>query len=435
MRKIFSYLSILIFIFFPKTIFGQNINKDSLTLEQAIKLTVNNYPLIKQQEQKIKAADYKIEQQKSYYYPNINGSLSYSRIGPVPSFSFGGENLDLYPKNNYDANIDVNELVYDFGRRDKAVDLTKSFKISAEDNVNFVKTNLSYLTLHTFYSILFLDKSLAVKDTQISSLNAHLEITNKKVESGSATDYDALSTQVRISQAENEKIDLLNQLKQEKILLIKLLGVSQDTTINIKGNFSKFYYQANQDSLLNVAFEKRPELKLATDSKNTLTIQKNLASLSDMPALNVNFLYGLQNGFQPNIRVLRGHWAAGISLKVPIFNGNLTNNKEKEAQVNIDENDLNIATIKKNIISDVQQALQNLKSSFDKLNTTKTQVIFAEKSLQRAKDQYKSGVRTNLDLLDAETSLAQARLLYIQDLYRSILSYYQLKKAVGDTIY
>ena len=94
-----------------------------------------------------------------------------------------------------------------------------------------------------------------------------------------------------------------------------------------------------------------------------------------------------------------------------------------------------IYLIKRNIIADVQQASSNLNSNLDKLNSTLTQVNFAQQTVKRAESRYNSGVGTNLDLLDAETSLAGARLFYLQDLYKSILSSYQLRRAVGDVIY
>jgi outer membrane protein TolC len=414
--------------------FAQTAN-DSLTLKEAINLTINNYPLIKQQQEKIKAVDYKIDQQKSAYYPDVEGQATYSRIGPLPSFSFGGEALVLAPANNYNVNVVVNQQIYDFGKRDASVELVKSFKQSASDNVDLIKSDLSYQTLQVFYSILFLKKSVEVKDTQISALTEHLQVTNKKIESGSSTDYDALSTQVRISQAQSEKIEVLNQLKQQEIILNKLLGTAQDTTLNITGDFSPPESTQNLDSLLNVAFGKRYELKLAEDELNTSHLQENLAGLGNMPSLNATLSYGIKNGYEPNLDALRGNWLAAVSVRVPIFNGFLTRNKENEAKANSTVSEFNITSLKRNITSDVQQALSNLNSGLEKLHSTLTQVNFAEETVQRAEARYNSGVGTNLDVLDAETSLAQARLFYLQDLYRSILSSFQLKRAVGDVIY
>ncbi len=439
MRKNNFYKSALILIsilfFIPEITFPQSGNQNTLTLDEAIQLTINNYPLIKQEQEKIKAVDYKIEQQKSFYYPNIEGQAVYSRIGPLPSFDFAGEQLILAPADNYNLNIFLNEQVYDFGKRAAEVDLINSYKQSASDNVDLVKSNLSYQTLMTFYSILFIEKSIAVKDTQIAALNAHLGVTNKRIESGSATDYDALSTQVRISQAQSEKIELLNQLKQQEITLNQLLGVAQDTTLTINGDFSAPSAINNVDSLINTAFQKRFELKLAEDELTTSHLQENVASLGNAPTLNAALGYGLKNGYEPNLDAIRGNWIAALSVNVPVFNGFLTKYQEGEAKVNSNVSELQITTLKRNIISDVQEATSNLNSNLDKLNSTLTQVSFAEQTVQRAVSRYNSGVGTNLDLLDAETSLAEARFFYLRDLYKSILSSYQLGKAVGDVIY
>ena len=432
--KIFLIL-IPVLCLIPMLNYAQAEKPEVLTLTRAIQLTINNYPLIKQQQEKIKAVDYKVEQQKSFYNPLVEGQASYARIGPLPSFSFGGEALILAPANNYNFNVVLNERLYDFGKRDASVDLVKSYKQSAADNVDLVKSNLSYQTLQTFYSILFIKKSIAVKDTQIAALNVHLGVTNKKIESGSATDYDALSTEVRISQAQRERIELLNQLKQQQIILNQLLGVPRDTVLTMTGDFSAPSVVSNVDSLIDIAFQKRSELKLAEDELNTSHLQEHLAGLGDLPNLNATLSYGIKNGYEPNLDALRGNWVAAFSVNVPIFNGFLTKYREDEAKVNSSVSELNITTLKRNIISDVQQATSNLNSNLKKLNSTVTQVNFAEQTVQRAESRYNSGVGTNLDLLDAETSLAEARLFYLQDLYRSILSSYQLKKAVGDTIY
>ncbi len=270
MNKIyFKILPLITAVFFLLTAVCSAQSEKPLTLKEAIQLTINNYPLIKQQQEKLKAVDYRIEQQKSYFYPNVEGQASYTRIGPLPSFSFGSEQLVLAPANNYNLNVVLSEQLYDFGKRSASVDLTSSYKQSAADNVEMVKSGLSYQTLQTFYSILFIEKGIAVKDTQIAALNAHLGVTNKRVESGSATDYDALSTQVRISRAQSEKIDLQNQLKQQEINLKQLLGITQDTSITVIGDFSAPSPINGTDSLVNIAFQKRNELKLAEDELNT----------------------------------------------------------------------------------------------------------------------------------------------------------------------
>jgi outer membrane protein TolC len=227
----------------------------------------------------------------------------------------------------------------------------------------------------------------------------------------------------------------MNEKNKLEIALKELIGIDRKTPVNIKGNFYLPVISSGNDSLMNSALNQRMEFKLAFDYQNTAKIQKQLIGLSDRPVVSADAGYGFKNGYEPNINVLRGNWFLGASVGIPIFNGNLTNKRETEAEINIGVIDQRIDQLKDNVATEIYQSLSDLKSSILKFNSTQRQIEYARKSLERVKVQYQSGSATNLDVLDAETALTQARLLNIQALYKSVLSYYAVKKAVGDKIY
>jgi outer membrane protein len=433
----FKILSLFIIIFLFLTVVGrsQQSAKDSLSLQDAINLTLQNQPLIEQALEQVNAADAKIKQQDSYYYPKINGYLSYARIGPTPSIDFGGNNFELAPANNYNAHITAYQLVYDFGQRDAEVDLYKSYKISSLDKLILIKNNLTYQTVQLFYAILFLRKSVDVKDEQINNLNRHLEVTTKKYESGSATDFDILTTKVRIADAENQKIEIVNELNKYEIKLRTVLNLPSDYQLNLTGKFTVDSLNTDSATLLNTAFQNRPEMKLARDAEQSSIVSKQVASFTNIPTLSVLADYGLTNGYQPNIDVLRGNWVFGINATIPIFYGNLKDAKVEEAEANIKSSSANIQSVERDVKVDVEQAFQDLKANKLKIGTTEVQVEQAVEAVSRAELQYQYGVITNLDIIDSETSLAQARLLYLQSQYKYIISNYQLKKAIGETLF
>jgi outer membrane protein TolC len=155
----------------------------------------------------------------------------------------------------------------------------------------------------------------------------------------------------------------------------------------------------------------------------------------DKPSLAADFGYGFKNGYEPNIYVLRGNWFLGVNLEVPIFNGFLTKNKIAEADANISVLDRRVEQVKESISTELYQSLSDYNSNLKKINSTNTQIEFANKYLERANLQYARGAGTNLEVLDAQTALTQARLLNVQAIYKSIVSYYSVKKAAGDIIY
>ncbi len=414
--------------------YSQQITSDSLTLQQAIKLTLTNQPLLNEAVEGINAAEAKIKEQNSSYYPNVNGDLSYTRIGPIPTIQFGGGGFKLAPDNNYDAHISASQLVYDFGRRNALMDLVKSYKLSAEDKLNLVKNNLSYRTVQAFYSILFLEKSIRVKDEQINTLKQHIDLANKKVQSGSATDFDVLTTEVKKAAVENEKIDIVNALNKQKIYLKSLLGWPSGKELKLSGVFNHDTTSIDVESMIDEAFQKRHEMKLAKDAEQSAMLSKQVASNTDNPDLSVFGSYGFKNGYEPNLDVLRGNWAAGINASIPIFNGNIKDAKVEEAEANLKSSSAKILELERKIKTEVEQAAADLQSSKSKLKTTEIQVKHAQDAVSRAEIRYRDGVITNLDLIDAETSLAEAELLRLRVSYENVINTYSLMEAIGKEV-
>jgi outer membrane protein TolC len=390
--------------------------------------------MINQAVEEINGAEAKIKEQNSFYYPRINGDFSYTRIGPIPTIEFGGISFVLAPKNIYDAHISASQLVYDFGKRAAMVDLMKSYKLSSEEKLNLIKRNLSYQIIQLFYSILFTEKSIQVKDRQIDNLKQHMELTNKKVQTGSATDYDVLTTQVKVASVENEKIDLENALSKQKIYLKNLLGWSSEREFTLTGEFIEDSTSADVETLIEEALQNRSELKIARDAEASAMVSKQVASLTDNPTLSLIASYGFKNGYVPNLDVLRGNWAAGINASIPIFNGNYKDAKVEEADANLKSSSERISELERNIKAQVEQAIADLKSSRSKINTSDLQVKHAKDALARAELKYRDGVITNLDLLDTETSLAEAELLRLRVSYENVINKYALMEVVGKEI-
>jgi outer membrane protein TolC len=425
---------ILYFVMGVTFTYPQN-NGIPINLNKAVQFTVQRYPLILQLSKQADIVDAKVSQLKSNYLPTIDADFSYIRLGPVQEFVFGSLSAQLYPENNYDAHIGIGYTVYDFGKRDAQINLISSNKNAALDNVEMVKTSLAYQAIQAYYSILFLKESLKLKEEQISNLKIHLQNTVAKVRSGSATDFDTLTTQVRISSVQNQKIDIENEITKQTIQLRSLMGMTPDARINITGDLNIAKMNFNADSLIQVAMKERSELKIAHDNEITAGLQKMNAQKNDMPSLNFNFMYGFKNGFIPNIDVLRGNFAAGLNFKIPIYNGSKEDYLEQEADANLQSTRSHNDDVEITIKSEVMKAISDLTALGNQLENISIQIEQATKSVSRSEIQYRDGTIRNLDLLDAQTNLSEAKLSELQIIFKNILAYYNLQHAVGKRIW
>ncbi len=267
MKSLFSITSLMItFLSVGTAAFSQTDPADSLTLNEAVRIVLATNPAIQQAAEQVNASQAGVGVSKSSLYPDAGVSLNYTRIGPIPAFSFPGfGNILLAPANSYDEHIGVDGTIYDFDKRQKSIDLAKTQVQSTKDRLELVRQDLAYRTIQTFYTILFLQRSIRVQNDEINTLNEHLLMTKKKVEAGTATDFDVLTTQVRVAAAENEKINLENSLSNTEIVLKQFLGLPQGSQVALTGGFTETPVPLNLDSLTAIAMENRVEIKSAND--------------------------------------------------------------------------------------------------------------------------------------------------------------------------
>jgi len=435
MKSLFEMILIIVSLSISTSTFSQTTSADSLTLEASIQKALQTNPDILQAAHSIDVFQSGVEVNKSNYYPDASAELTYARLGPASAISFFGQSFQLYPLNSWDEHLGVQGTIYDFNKRDKSVDFASSQVITARDRLDLAKNGLSYRTIQTFYAILFLEKSIQVQDEEIKNLNDHLLMTQKKVQAGAATDFDVLTTQVRVAAAQNEKINLENNLENTKVVFRRLLGLAPDSPVNLAGEFTEEPVALNSDSLISRGMGNRVEMKIADDQLNTAQMQYSVASATNNPMLNGALMWGLKNGYFPDMNVLRGNFVAGVQLAIPLFDGFRERNLKEEASANVRVIEDNKNSVAEQIKSDVQKGISDVKSSLDRLRTTEITVDQAKSAVEQARIRYQTGTVTNLDLLDAETSLSQAKLMQIQALYQYVVSGYELDQAVGEKVW
>ncbi len=408
---------------------------DSLTVEQAIERVVQTYPAVAEAAHGVAVARARVQERQTAFDPDVALAGSYSRIGPTPSLSVGGHAFHLFPADNWDGHVSLRHTLFDWGRRTTAVNEARSQETSAADNVDAVKSRLAYRTVQAFYGVLFLQEELEVQDEEIQALAQHLQITRNRVAAGAATDFDVLSTEVRIATAKSQRVDVTNALAQRRIELRQLLGLPADSSVVPVGGFQEDTTRLNEDSLVSVAFEQRPEVRLSRDAVASAEVQTHLASLSDRPSVSLELMGGAKNGYVPDLNQVKADFAAGMSVQLPLYNGHRTRAEVEAAEANVSVARSRTRALERQVSADVQQAVAAVRASREKIATTTVQVRQATEALALARTRYQAGVVTNLDVLDAETLLAQAKLVHLRGRYELISSRYQLRQAVGEKVW
>ncbi|WP_324673247.1 TolC family protein [Hymenobacter sp. GOD-10R] len=408
---------------------------DSLTLDATIRAVLEANPNIMSLQEQVNAAQGRVAQSRTGYLPYVTGTATYTRVDPVVKLPLGDQVFQLAPNNNYDTHITAQYMLLDFGKNAATVNAATAAATTVADNVVTGQRDLAYEAVQVYYSILFLRQGIRVQESQIASLQQHQREMEKRVQGGVSTQFDVTSTQVRIAQAQDTRIDLQNQLHNQQAELARLLHRPEYAEVPVRGAFTYNPQQVDVNAMFTQAAENRPEVRAARDAEAAATAQLRLVEKSNLPSLGAQAQAGGKNGYVPQLDRFRANSVVALQLAVPIYDGNRNKNQRVEATANIRAAQARIQDTQNRVRSDVQQAVNNMQSSSARYDNSTVQVNQATDALNRAKSRYRYGVGTNLDVLDAETQLAQARLSRLQSIYNYTIGQYQLKRATGEQIW
>lgn len=435
----FCFIAItLVFSFHLTEHAGAQTGVTAVDLSEAIHNSVNNHPLIKEAEDQVAIAQAKTTEQKSAFYPDATAHLSYNRIGPEPYFKLpypGAEEFYIAPANNYNGNLTVSYLLYDFNRRKEVVKLFRSGEVTEAEKINVIKNQLAYQTVQVFYTLIYLQKNRAVTHEQIIDLKEHLAFARKMVSTGSAIGLDTLNTQVRLTVLKNRNQSLKNKWDKTAILLKSLMNVPLGKPISINGDLGVSAVNFSLDSLQKRALEQREELKLNKMAHNTVALQKAVIGKSNVPVVSLQGALGAKNGYPDNLNRITPNFVVGITASIPIFDGYLKKSKLVTVDHQLQSVDDQANVQIHNIITEVNTALLDLQNNMLQLKNAKAELKLATAALERANGLYRTGAITNTTLLDTQTSLELAKLKLTAQMYRVTLSRFKLLQATGQKIW
>ena len=409
---------------------------DSLSLDWIIQQVVLHHPAVQSAEEALNQADAKIGLAKSGHYPDVNITAGATRVGPVPSLEIPDMGtFSLFPRNNFTGELSVHQNLYDFGKTDRNVALANEGKSLTEKSIEKVKQQMAMTAIKTFYSLDYLQEAVKIKKEQLKTLKEHLDFVLKKKETGSATEYEILSTRVRISGVETQEMDLEAMRDVQLAVLNTLLGLPVKTFHTVKSDVEVKQPAIADDALITNAMQNRDELQMALEKTKLANLHLDVVKGQNKPSLNFIANGGWKNGYVPEINKIKPNYVLGLNLNVPLFDATRTKYQLMEAQSSVETLMFETEITKRQISGEVVKNETNIEAAAKKVKQANLQLEQAQEALSLAQISYKNGVVTNLDLLDAATAVSESRLMLLKSKIDYAMNVYQLKASIGERLY
>jgi len=345
------------------------------------------------------------KQRRDYLHQDYSGTRN---SDPLNLFSPGTKSLTT---NTTSFDVSVTQPLYTWGKLSAAIRAATVALSTSDQQLRLYRQATRRDVTAAFHDVLLAKELHAIAQASLAQKEAHLEEAKKKLSLGTATDYDVLAAEVSVRNARPEVIRAENTIRLARIRLQFLLGKEKgevDATGNLKVSPEPVpVYEA----ALAVAFERRPEI---LNQGITLTINEELVTIAkagDKPYLY--FSGGYTRGFQyydSNDNDIDGtDWSASIILSWPFFDGFRTKGQVVQAKSNLESSRIDLAKLKETISLQIQAALDLVKEAREILEALEGTVQQAERLLSMAEKGFEYGVKTFLDVEDAQLNLSTSR--------------------------
>lgn len=409
--------------------------QETLTLQEAVKFALENKAEAKKAMLDLENSEYQIDEVRAGALPQINGSASvkYNAIIPSMPLEVGGQTqyLKMGQPWNSTAGLSVNQQIFNQSLFTglKAAKTTREFYII---NRQLTDETLIEKVANAYYDVFQTQLQLETIDNNLENTNKTKTVIEGLVTAGIARQIDLDRIIVNINNLVAQRQIVVNALELKENALKFAIGMPIETDIELPEET----FDVNLEMATStIDLAGRTEIKLMEKQAELLELNRKSMKAAYYPSLSFGGDIGYQ-GFGQGIPGSNDFkWfptsGLGLNLSIPIFNGGSTKAKINQATIQIKQLQVDIEDTRLGLNLANENAKAQIKNSLLTVDANRRNVELSKEVLDDTQNNYRNGLATLTELLDAENALATAE----NNLNTSLLNYkiaeIQLIKANG----
>ena len=333
------------------------------------------------------------------------------------------------PFNYFDARASLSQSIFNYKDIEKeraASESLKSTRYSYKDAREFVVLAVGNAYLMAIATAARIETTGA----QVKNAQALYDKAVDQQKAGLNPAIDTLRSQVELQTRQQQLIAARNDFAKQKLSLARVIGLPPGQEFLLT---EKAPYQALTplplETYLQRAYAARSDYQAAQAQVRAAELSRRAATAGYYPSLDLNANYG-DIGVTP--AQSNGTWQVNGGLNIPIFAGGKTHSDVLEADAQLKQSRSQLSDLRGRIDYEVRASLLDLSSAAEQVEVARSSVELAEQALTQSEDRFTAGVADNLEVVQAQESVASAHETYIQSLYAHNLAKIELARAIGD---
>jgi outer membrane protein len=404
---------------------------EPLTLAEVIDIALKNNPQTKLTwaQARVAAAQWGISQAADF--PTLNSSYTYQRSKSISSLSSSqstgtqvavvgagggsasgtsGTGSQKFFFSQWGPQLQLSYTILDFGQTRASTEVARQALFQADYLHNYELQTVIQQVTTDYYNYLYQQELMVAREADLETARVTYEAAQLGLDMGVRDMSDLLQARTQLLQAQIQMTGQRQSVVNALASLLTDMGLNATTKIAIEKIPAippTEEMLQNADQLLAVALDKRADLLAAEAALKSQEANVALASRKFLPTL----AYSLNFGETSYSKVGSDHYdfTSTFTLSFPIFSGFSTINTLREARAQKEAAKAQLRQVELNVIEQITTSHSNVKTTFESLKYSDELLKVAQKEYDVALARYKAGTGTILELVSAQSSLADAR--------------------------
>jgi TolC family type I secretion outer membrane protein len=406
-----------------------------LSLGDALNTALAQNATILKAQNDLEASHGTVIQTRAVALPQVKASGQYADEEITMVQNYPGVEV---PHQTWNVGIQIVQAIYEGGKLRAAIQAAAATKQQAVAQFDTVVADTLLAVRLAYYDTLLAAQQITVHEASVVLLQKEFEDQQHRFDAGTVPKFNVLRAEVAVANERPNLIRAKNQYRIAKNNLANLLGYNlprdiwENLPLNLTDTLAAEPYSVNLPDAIQQALTRRTEL---------LALRKQI----ELQRLNI---VNAKSGYKPTVSVFAGYnwlnnqfntdlgneldgWNAGAQMSWNIFDGLLTHGKVVQADAQFAHAKTDLDDQKRQIELAVRTAYSDFIEAKEVLDSQTKVQEEADEALREAKARADAGTGTQLDVLDAETSLTQARTTQIQALHDYTAARAKVERAIG----
>ncbi|MFC0775562.1 TolC family protein [Terrimonas alba] len=403
-------------------------------LPNIIQYALKRQPVIQQSLIDEKSIDFQIKSKLADWYPQVNFNYVYQHNFQVQTSVIGGNPVRLGVNNTSALQFEASQAI--FNRDVLLASRTKNdVRIQARHQTENTRINVVANVSKAFYDVLATDQQIKVIDENIVRLERSLNDARAAYDAGVVDKTDYKRATIALNNARASRKSNGEALKAKTDYLKSLINYPEAANLNILYDSAMLENEIALDTLQSIDYSRRIEYQILQTQLKLQEANVKYNKWSFIPTVSANGGYNLNylnNNFGKLYSQSFPNSFAGITLGFPIFQGGKRKYEIKLAEVQLARTSLDLVNLKNSVNTEYTSALASYKSSLYNYLAVKENVLLALDVYEVINLQYRSGIKTYLEVITAETDLRTSQINYFNALYQVLSSKIDVQRSLGE---